>query len=681
MATSNYIKHYQKSIEKNYSDSKRLLHCLDQLFKLSEISIKHLQETGIGRTVNNLRKHEDLEVGIASKALVTKWKTLVAEDSDDECATTEKLSSHNDNKYSDNEDDYLKKLSTNNSNSTSSHHSSHSNGNNSLSSKPEKKTSPKESSRSSKHQKHSSKETSSTKVDEKTNYKSHHKRKHEHHSDSSYGNKKIRSDPDKLKNDDDKPPIFEDFEMQKEIVNKEKEPAKAKSSHREEDKKKSSEKFDERKPRKSSAERSKDSKHHKSSAVNEKDEKDSKSHKKVESSSVNKDEKEKDKKHKRKNVPETDGNEFDGNNGIGFAEALAMFDYPKRSKKSNDVPVITHKSTIGSGNGSSTSKPGSSDKVKNVASSSSSVKVKEEKKPLKNIESLKVTPKLLTQVPASIPPLPDILSSVQISNDYRPNPMSSLMMDCLYSSSNRPMQKMSDEDLLAASFSSKASRTKVFSGNIKTFRGEVPKLFDLCIRMLQENIDLMEYTGGLPFDILKPILEKASPEQLSALEYYNPYLMDESDILWEPHVRRKFKGQGRQEMESWREMFIRCTAEQEDKFRSLTDNIRRLKEKSESNVRRSKIAFVDSVAKAPRSIANKQIKYGTKHLLVTSPAARVANLSNNCPNVAKQSDTRLKTAINIRDSIHAATSQSFKPKKAPLMAKSLQLMKGRLFKR
>lgn len=41
------------------------------------MTVQHLQETGIGRTVNSLRK-DDGEVGVAAKALVTKWKSMVA---------------------------------------------------------------------------------------------------------------------------------------------------------------------------------------------------------------------------------------------------------------------------------------------------------------------------------------------------------------------------------------------------------------------------------------------------------------------------------------------------------------------------------------------------------------------------------------------------------------------------
>lgn len=48
------------------------------------MTVQHLQETGVGRTVNGLRKF-DGNIGDAAKALVFKWKNMVAdEDSSDE---------------------------------------------------------------------------------------------------------------------------------------------------------------------------------------------------------------------------------------------------------------------------------------------------------------------------------------------------------------------------------------------------------------------------------------------------------------------------------------------------------------------------------------------------------------------------------------------------------------------
>lgn len=62
------------------------MHGLSKLKKLP-IKVKHLEHTGIGRTVNALRK-EKHEVGEAARALVAKWKNVVVEE-DNQPSTSE----------------------------------------------------------------------------------------------------------------------------------------------------------------------------------------------------------------------------------------------------------------------------------------------------------------------------------------------------------------------------------------------------------------------------------------------------------------------------------------------------------------------------------------------------------------------------------------------------------------
>lgn len=54
----------------------QLLHCIGKLDRL-DIKVQHLQSTGIGKTVNNLRKYNGV-VGEEAKMLVNKWKNMVA---------------------------------------------------------------------------------------------------------------------------------------------------------------------------------------------------------------------------------------------------------------------------------------------------------------------------------------------------------------------------------------------------------------------------------------------------------------------------------------------------------------------------------------------------------------------------------------------------------------------------
>lgn len=60
----------------------------------------------------------------------------------------------------------------------------------------------------------------------------------------------------------------------------------------------------------------------------------------------------------------------------------------------------------------------------------------------------------------------------------------------------------------------------------------------------------------MPFEVLRPVLDRATPQQLYNFEEYNPYLMEDSDLLWQVHVSRNYRTKKRQENESWREMYM-----------------------------------------------------------------------------------------------------------------------------
>lgn len=72
------------------------------------VTVQHLQATGIGRTVNALRK-DDGDVGVSAKALVSKWKEMVAAEESSECSEDDEDESAEDaedaDETSDNETD------------------------------------------------------------------------------------------------------------------------------------------------------------------------------------------------------------------------------------------------------------------------------------------------------------------------------------------------------------------------------------------------------------------------------------------------------------------------------------------------------------------------------------------------------------------------------------------------
>ena len=64
-------------------------------------------------------------------------------------------------------------------------------------------------------------------------------------------------------------------------------------------------------------------------------------------------------------------------------------------------------------------------------------------------------------------------------------------------------------------------KTAVFSGT-RQHSDYVPKLEDLCIQKLLNNVNRIECVGDVPYYILKPLLTKITVAQLKQIESYNP---------------------------------------------------------------------------------------------------------------------------------------------------------------
>lgn len=336
-----------------------------------------------------------------------------------------------------------------------------------------------------------------------------------------------------------------------------------------------------------------------------------------------------------------------------------------------------HRSSSGTGGGSA---KGSS---KSSSSSSNGTKKADDT----------ILPPPLLSPKAELPPLEDIsvdLPVPAITNNYKPLPLNPLVMECIFkpqssgscasASTLKPVRLMTVEEALGGRMSTKKELRKVFSGGKKDAKQTALSLYDLCLRAIQKDISKLEYVAHVPFYILRPVLETATPEQLANIEHFNPQLMDESDVLWQHHCARRFRSKQREEMETWRDMYFRCQAEQEERLNNLTNNIK-MSQSVAVPVKQTKLAYIDSMVKPPRSVAKKQTQFGTERKLIATPAARTAALSSVAANIARAGDIRLRTTAAMRDPAQLQPSASgLKTRKAPLMVKSLQLMKGR-FKR
>uniref|UniRef100_A0A182SB71 TFIIS N-terminal domain-containing protein n=1 Tax=Anopheles maculatus TaxID=74869 RepID=A0A182SB71_9DIPT len=787
------INHYQTSINKSLNDTARIVHCIGKLYKLP-ISVRHLQDTGIGRTVNSLRKY-DGEVGIAAKALVTKWKAMVAsEESDDNTANVgahgegadsdgrqnddppygepqhrvdeefrEEPNRNDSNSEGDESDGqtaqpevhymmhhrevepqhlispeeraassqwnehHTSKRHSSGSSSRNHHHSSTSKSSSSSSSGHRHKTdgSDRKKSDGDHHHRHQSssggeskshKTSSSSRSDHQGSSKKssshgdgdrhkdrssskHHSNNTNHHGAGSSSNsssshtrkdsshKEGRHRSKEERNSSSKRHATEEIDTDRDAASSSKRSRKEQrtdhggsadtagqatsSSPNAASTPSSSSSSHAKKDKSSSSSSSKRRDHHdKSESSRERSESESKSKSKR---------KDKGRSSPGSNQEQTNDDSvgddvnvegLDCTGGASFADALAMIGMPSGSKKkASGSSKEKVKVTVVKSSPTSTS---SNHRDGGQASYARS----------KRNGSVPSASDLLSQN-VKLEPLPEASEIVEslpmISPNYRPMPLNQTVMECVFMGGQSGRGKgrpLTEEEALGQSMQSKNIRTKVYSGMKTNAKGVIPTLYELCIRLLQDHIDEIGATGGIPFYILKPVLERANPNQLLHLEHFNPHFVEESDVLWELHCKRTFRSKQRneEELETWREMFLRCSEERDAKLRSLTQNIKLSQEQAAAPIRKTQLAYVDSAVKPPRSVISKQVKYGTARAPVVSPAARVAALK--AGNVTQAGDARLRVAAGVRDNAQAQVFQPTKPRKAPMMAKVLSSMKG-----
>ncbi|TRY96966.1 hypothetical protein DNTS_033573 [Danionella cerebrum] len=225
------------------------------------------------------------------------------------------------------------------------------------------------------------------------------------------------------------------------------------------------------------------------------------------------------------------------------------------------------------------------------------------------------------------------------------------------------------------------NKMQVYSGTKMTFLPSMMTLYQQCIRALQNNIDSLYEIGGVPFEILEPVLERCTAEQLLRIEEYNPVYIGLTDHLWEKHCQREFRNARLEEYESWKEMYLRMFEERERKLKLLTKSIVSA-HSGKPKGRQVKMAFIHSAAKPPRNIRIQQEIHGTAGPVSAPPHTdRTSSVkpSENRPR-SSFSET-LKPSSQQRES----SSQSQDPRKikrvAPMMAKSLKAFKKQINRR
>ncbi|XP_055083015.1 elongin A, like isoform X2 [Periophthalmus magnuspinnatus] len=221
-------------------------------------------------------------------------------------------------------------------------------------------------------------------------------------------------------------------------------------------------------------------------------------------------------------------------------------------------------------------------------------------------------------------------------------------------------------------------KMQVYSGAKTIFLPAMMSLYQQCIRTLQNNINLLYETGGVPFEILEPVLERCTPEQLLRIEEFNPIYIGETDHLWGKHCQRDFKDAKLLEYESWKEMYLRLSEERERKFKMLTKTISSA-QSTRPKGRQVKMAFIHSVAKPPRDVRIKQEIHGTA---VQQPLPKCSmKVTDGRPRHTPKETTRPSSSTSATTNSQDPRKKTSRFKVAPMMAKSLKAFKKQFSRR
>ncbi|KAL6724941.1 hypothetical protein Aduo_019778 [Ancylostoma duodenale] len=227
-------------------------------------------------------------------------------------------------------------------------------------------------------------------------------------------------------------------------------------------------------------------------------------------------------------------------------------------------------------------------------------------------------------------------------------------------------------------FKPRNERGKVFAGRRKNIAMSVPSLFNICLRVLCNNIGVLLYAEYIPYDVLKPVFEKCTVEELASIESKHPYLEDDSGELWQRFVTKKYPGEEPDCDGSWKDLYYFLEKEKEDKLKRLSQRIGKTHQ-AESAKGQRKTLLAD--ATAPTYVRRRQMAHG------------IANASRPLPSAIEVSSARRKifetggsksalaalpsAVVNRNSTVGAKTDRNTKKppaKKGALMIKTMKML-------
>lgn len=351
-------------------------------------------------------------------------------------------------------------------------------------------------------------------------------------------------------------------------------------------------------------------------------------------------------------------------------ESYLSYDQPRNIKKKKKPTV---KATSSTPEKSTKKQSESKEERKEKSKSKQQTPVKKEKKESK-IDQVLVLPDI---------PLPTI------QPNYRPLPS---IEPVLYLPHKRKAPVTIQEEDEGNGFTGRRlnSKMQVYSGSKSAYLPKMMSLYQQCIRVLANNIDSIYEVGGVPFTMLEPVLEKCTPDQLYRIEDCNHVLIEDTDPLWKNHCQRDFRNESPDEYETWRELYLRLHEAREHRLVMLTQNIRS-SHANKPKVRQAKMAFVNTEVKPPRDVRRRQEKFGTGAAIIIEKT-RIKPFMPVTSSISSVSSEESRSSDRPCTSSTASTSSSVvqpghdprKPqikKVAPMMAKTIKAFKNRFSRR
>ncbi|CAK5265082.1 unnamed protein product [Mycena citricolor] len=126
---------------------------------------------------------------------------------------------------------------------------------------------------------------------------------------------------------------------------------------------------------------------------------------------------------------------------------------------------------------------------------------------------------------------------------------------------------------------------------------KVPSLVQYCQRVATAHVDSISSVGDeLRYDLLKPILQRCTVEQLSRFEEASPRLVNETPEIWKDLCLQKYSAAAEryqsaslEEPVSWKEQYFVLVEEDARRFEEVSSKLRRQKQEAHERKKESEI--------------------------------------------------------------------------------------------